>query len=100
MAEIGVVDGEGMQDLDASCTVEVIGEVSERNLQPNSRNCFFPRMRKRGDFCHYKTRHVQLHRNGGVGEGFDDMEKHRTRSRRNRLKISFMRSDGPLSSCI
>jgi hypothetical protein len=53
-----------------------------------------------GDFCHYKTRQIRLRRNGGVGEGFDDLEIHGSRSRQNRLKISFMRRNEPLSSCI
>jgi hypothetical protein len=28
----------------------------------------------RGDFCHYKIRHIRLRRKGGVGERFNDME--------------------------
>jgi hypothetical protein len=40
------------------------------------------------DFCYYKTRHIWLRRNGGVGEGFNDLEIHTTHTRQYGLELS------------
>jgi hypothetical protein len=46
---------------------------------------------KKGDFWDYKTRQIWLPRNGGVGEGFDDLEIHTTHTRQYRLELSLRR---------